>query len=70
MKRLTELTRRQYLATTGAGVLAITRGDERLLIPRGGDEILAGDVLALAGTRESVAAAIALLTGPRMEPPA
>jgi CPA2 family monovalent cation:H+ antiporter-2 len=49
-------------ARTGAGVLAITRGDERILIPRGGDTIHAGDVLALAGTREAVAAAIALLT--------
>lgn len=51
-------------ARTGAGVLAITRGEERILIPRGGDEIRAGDVLALAGTREGVAAAIALLTEP------
>ncbi len=49
-------------ARTGAAVLAITRGEERLLIPRGGDEIRAGDVLALAGTREAVAAAIAVLT--------
>ncbi|MBI2407052.1 MAG: cation:proton antiporter [Gemmatimonadetes bacterium] len=52
-------------ARTGAGVLAITRGDERILIPRGGDTIHAGDVLALAGTRESVTAAIALLTAHR-----
>ncbi|MBW7933318.1 MAG: cation:proton antiporter [Gemmatimonadaceae bacterium] len=51
-------------ARTGAGVLAITRGEERILIPRGGDQILAGDVIALAGTREAVAAAISLLTAP------
>jgi len=49
-------------ARTGAGILAITRGDERILIPRGGDEIRAGDVLALAGTSEAVAAALRLLT--------
>ncbi len=52
-------------AQTGAGVLAITRGEERILIPRGADVIRAGDVLALAGTREAVAAAIALLTAPQ-----
>ena len=52
-------------ARTGAGVLAITRGEERILIPRGGDTVHAGDVLALAGTREAVNAAIALLTQPR-----
>ena len=55
-------------ARTGAGVLAITRGEERILIPRGGDEIRAGDVLALAGTRESVAVAIRLLTATRQQP--
>ena len=49
-------------ARTGAAVLAITRGEQRILIPRGGDEILAGDVIALAGTSEAVAAAAALLT--------
>jgi CPA2 family monovalent cation:H+ antiporter-2 len=52
-------------ARTGAGVLAIARGEERILIPRGAEVIHAGDVLALAGTREAVAAAIALLTAPR-----
>lgn len=52
-------------ARTGAGILAITRGEQRILIPRGRDEIRPGDVLALAGTRESVAAAVALLTEPR-----
>jgi CPA2 family monovalent cation:H+ antiporter-2 len=54
-------------ARTGAGVLAITRGEERILIPRGGDVIHEGDVLALAGTREAVTAAIALLTARRAE---
>jgi CPA2 family monovalent cation:H+ antiporter-2 len=54
-------------ARTGAGILAITRGDERILIPRGGDEIRVGDVLALAGTSEAVTAAIHLLTAPRTD---
>lgn len=53
-------------ARTGAGVLAITRGEERILIPRGGDEIRAGDLLALAGTQDAVAAAVALLTEQRI----
>ncbi len=53
-------------ARTGAGVLAITRGEERLLIPRGGDEIRAGDVLALAGTHDAVTAAVQLLTERRV----
>ena len=52
-------------ARTGAAVLAITRGEERILIPRGSDTLRAGDVLALAGTRGSVAAAVAQLTAPR-----
>ena len=56
-------------ARTGAAVLAITRGDERILIPRGRDEIHAGDVLALAGTHDAVAAAIALLTTSRTPGP-
>ncbi|MHB1310880.1 MAG: cation:proton antiporter domain-containing protein [Gemmatimonadaceae bacterium] len=48
-------------ARTGAAVLAITRGEEQILMPRGGDELHAGDVLALAGTREAVSAAISIL---------
>ena len=58
--RLRELNVR---ARTGAAVLAITRGDARILVPRGHDAIAAGDVLALAGTADAVAAAIRLLTG-------
>ncbi|MEK7239642.1 MAG: cation:proton antiporter [Gemmatimonadota bacterium] len=50
-------------ARTGAAVLAITRGDARILVPRGHDSIAAGDVLALAGTADAVAAAVRLLTG-------
>ena len=49
-------------ARTGAAVLAITRGEQHILMPRGGDELHAGDVLALAGTREAVSAAIGILS--------
>jgi CPA2 family monovalent cation:H+ antiporter-2 len=56
-------------ARTGAAVLAITRGDEHLLMPRGGDELRVGDVLALAGTREAVSAATNILAETRPESP-
>jgi CPA2 family monovalent cation:H+ antiporter-2 len=46
---------------TGATVLAIQRGDEAILVPSGHESLNAGDVLALAGTREAVAAARELL---------
>jgi K+:H+ antiporter len=46
---------------TGATVLAIQRGDESVLVPSGHERLEHGDVLAIAGTREAVAAAQALL---------
>ena len=46
---------------TGATVLAITRGEEVVLVPEGRDVVRPGDVLALAGTHEAVAAARELL---------
>jgi CPA2 family monovalent cation:H+ antiporter-2 len=48
---------------TGATVLAIRRGEQGLLVPTGRELLQAGDVLALAGTHESVEAARALLSG-------
>ena len=51
---------------TGATVLAITRPDAaggEAIVPRGDEPLAAGDVLALAGTREAVMAARALLEG-------
>ncbi|MBN9162941.1 MAG: cation:proton antiporter [Myxococcales bacterium] len=48
---------------TGATVLAITRGDSALLVPTADERLHAGDVLAVAGTREAVASARALVTG-------
>jgi monovalent cation:H+ antiporter-2, CPA2 family len=50
---------------TGATVLAIARGEERVVAPGPDERLRAGDVLALAGTHEAVAAASALLSGQR-----
>jgi CPA2 family monovalent cation:H+ antiporter-2 len=50
-------------AQTGATVLAIRRGEAGLLVPTGHELLQAGDVLALAGTREAVQAAKSLLGG-------
>jgi CPA2 family monovalent cation:H+ antiporter-2 len=47
---------------TGATVLAITRGEEGLLIPRAEEILQTGDVLALAGTHEAIRAARELLS--------
>lgn len=50
-------------ALTGASVLAVTRDDGAIPFP-GADEVLReGDVLALAGSDEAVAAAVVILTG-------
>jgi CPA2 family monovalent cation:H+ antiporter-2 len=49
---------------TGATVLAITRGDERVTLPVGREVLHAGDILALAGTQEAVDSAVELLRTP------
>jgi len=50
---------------TGATVLAITRTDGGVLVPTAKERLRAGDVLAVAGTHEAIAAArAALLSGP------
>jgi CPA2 family monovalent cation:H+ antiporter-2 len=46
---------------TGATVIAISRGPDVVLVPDGHELLQAGDVLALAGTREAVDAARKLL---------
>jgi CPA2 family monovalent cation:H+ antiporter-2 len=46
---------------TGATVLAITRGERAITFPTAQERLEAGDVLALAGSSEAVAAAKALL---------
>jgi CPA2 family monovalent cation:H+ antiporter-2 len=46
---------------TGATVLAIARGGQGVLVPSAQEVLQAGDVLALAGTHEAIAAASAVL---------
>ncbi len=46
---------------TGASVIAISRGDDVVLVPDGHVELRAGDVLALAGTGEAIESARRLL---------
>jgi CPA2 family monovalent cation:H+ antiporter-2 len=52
---------------TGAVVLAIMRGEQGLLGPAATERLQAGDVLALAGTHEAIAAARQLLAPARDE---
>ena len=47
---------------TGATVLAITRGDQGLIASTAKEVLRAGDVLALAGSHEAIAAAKAMLS--------
>ncbi|MBV9496756.1 MAG: cation:proton antiporter [Acidobacteria bacterium] len=49
---------------TGAMVLAIQRGEERILVPSAAEVLRAGDVVAIGGSEESVAAAEAVLSRP------
>jgi CPA2 family monovalent cation:H+ antiporter-2 len=46
---------------TGATVLAITRQGEPVMIPTGHEVLHDGDVLAIAGSHEAIAAAVDLL---------
>ena len=57
-KTLGELNLR---GATGATVLAISRGESAILIPSASESLFAGDLVAVAGTREAVAAARTLL---------
>lgn len=52
---------------TGATVLAVTRVEGGVIVPTAKERLQAGDVLALAGTHEALAAAQAVLAG-RNEP--
>jgi monovalent cation:H+ antiporter-2, CPA2 family len=51
----------QLRSITGAVLLAITRGEESVLLPVGSERLRAGDVLALAGTADALQQATALL---------
>lgn len=57
-QKLTELELR---GRTGATVIAISRGDDVVLVPDGHEALRLGDVLALAGTSDAIEAARALL---------
>jgi CPA2 family monovalent cation:H+ antiporter-2 len=57
-KSLAELNLR---GATGATVLVIRRGPQALVVPAAAERLQAGDVVALAGTKDSVEAAKALL---------
>jgi CPA2 family monovalent cation:H+ antiporter-2 len=46
---------------TGATILAITRENEQILVPRGRDVLRRGDIVALAGTHESIEHAKSIL---------
>ncbi len=58
-RRLSEVELR---GRTGATIIAISRGQDVVLVPDGHELLMAGDVLALAGTREAVDAARKLLS--------
>ena len=57
-QKLTELELR---GRTGATVIAISRGEDVVLVPDGHEALRLGDVLALAGTSDAIEAARALL---------
>ena len=48
---------------TGASVLAIARSDRGVIVPTASEVLRVGDVLALAGTHDAVAAAKRALSG-------
>jgi CPA2 family monovalent cation:H+ antiporter-2 len=49
---------------TGATVLAIVRQGEQVLVPSGHDRVRAGDVLAVAGSEDAIAAAREVIARP------
>jgi len=55
---------------TGATVLAILRGGDRILVPTGHEQLHEGDVLALAGTHECIGAARGVISGAGADDPA
>jgi CPA2 family monovalent cation:H+ antiporter-2 len=56
-------------ARTGATVVAVARGDEHIVTPSGEEILRVGDVLAVTGSSESIAAAHDLLhTAPTGRP--
>lgn len=60
-RTLTDLNLR---GLTGASVVAICRGEERIVVPDGHERIESGDILALTGSARAIRAATELLQGP------
>ena len=52
---------------TGASVITILRGEDGVVAPTGHEVLEAGDMLALSGTKQAIAAAALLLARPRGE---
>jgi CPA2 family monovalent cation:H+ antiporter-2 len=50
---------------TGATVLALLRGDQHVISPRGDTRLAEGDVIAVAGTHDAVTGARAMVAPPR-----
>jgi CPA2 family monovalent cation:H+ antiporter-2 len=48
---------------TGASVVALCRGEERLVLPEGNKHLQVGDVLALTGSQRAITAARTVLRG-------
>lgn len=46
---------------TGASILAIARGEQGVIVPKANEVLRAGDILAIAGTHDAIAAAKELL---------
>ena len=55
------LSRLNLRGRTGATVLAIARGEKAIIAPKAEEKLEAGDVLAVAGTGESIDAARVVL---------
>jgi CPA2 family monovalent cation:H+ antiporter-2 len=55
--------------STGATVLALLRGDERHVSPRGDTRLLKGDVIAVAGTHDAVDGVRSMVALPSATPP-
>ncbi len=53
---------------TGATVVALLRGEERIAFPEAHERLSAGDLVALTGSHDAIAAAVALLGGAEAAP--
>jgi CPA2 family monovalent cation:H+ antiporter-2 len=52
---------------TGASVVGLCRGEQRVVLPAAHEQLQAGDVLALTGTQDAIAAATAVIQGTESE---